>query len=383
MGATVLETVNHFMLDQANFLVDAGFQVDIFCSFPRDSHPLPSLSERFNGVTVHHVHMTREISPCRDVLSFFATFRLMRRLKPDVVLVGTPKAALLGSLAARMAGVGRRVYLVRGLRLEGLSGFRRSVSRAMERLTCRVSTHILAVSPSLREALAVNGIAPEADVIVLGEGSSNGVDTEFFRPPTSLERRIARDAIGLEESQHAIGYAGRLTGDKGIVDLLRAMKTMSSQHANSKLVIAGIVDGSSPLSEAAADLMTSDWCLKLGHLSDMRQFYWSLDVFCLPSHREGFPNVILEASSCGLPVVSTTATGCRDSVVDGISGSLVPPGRPMALMEALSDLVGGDSRTTSMGAAGRRRMIETFDRRDVWALLQEYLEGLLADHPCN
>lgn len=376
------ETARHFMIRQAEDFQREGLDLHIFCDGCTNEAIYRSVSTS-SGVRLHDVPMSRDVEIARDVRSFRAIRRLMKYVDPDVLMVGTPKAGLLGILAGAVAGVRVRIYIVRGLRLESLSGPSAFFNLQVERIVCRLATHVLSVSPSLRDELVVRRITRRDRVVVLGSGGSNGVDTKYFRPPTESERAFARRTLGVPPGAHVVGFAGRLTPDKGVDDLLAAMREVSFADPRAHLLIAGTVDSVRPLSKKSQLAFSAQWCTPLGHLEDIRTFYWALDVFCLPSYREGMPNASLEAAACGLPVITTRATGCRDSVIDGETGVLVDVGAPDQLASAIMAMLDNADLAELMAKAGRARTVDDFDQHGVWRRTLEFIQRAAGRTPSN
>lgn len=366
-GATTPETIRHFVADQAAFLSQHGFDVHVVCSDVTEFSRQESATLHY-----HSVDMQREPSLSRDLNALVAWIRLLRRVRPDVVMSGTPKSGLLALLAARIVQTPRRIYLMRGLRLEGLAGRSRVISLWTEKLTCRSATEVLCVSASLARRVAALGLTDNIDVTVLGMGGSNGVDTNHFRPPTNHERENARSRWGIRPGILAFGFAGRLTADKGILGLVDAFEEYSLDSASALLVLAGDLDAARPLDQNTLDALNSTRYLRLGHITDMRALYWALDVFCLPSIREGMPNVNLEAAACGLPVITTDATGCQDSVLDGVTGCMCPAGSSGSIYDAFVRLADHEIRQ-AYGEAGRVWVTENFSHQTVWGNLLAFL----------
>jgi glycosyltransferase involved in cell wall biosynthesis len=369
-GATEYATVRAFILNQAKFLGTAGIETHIFCNKGAGLSKTDVISDdgylSEHSLQLHQIRMSREMHPFRDIHSLGSILKLVTKIQPDVLIVGTPKAGLLGIIAGVISRVPARIYVVRGLRLEGLSGFSYRVSLAAERVACRFASAVVCVSPSLLEELLVRGITTPDKAIVLGSGSSNGVDTAHFRPPTIEERALARSDADIPLNAKVVGFAGRLTLDKGIQDLVQAVSSIPAYSPEHQLVIAGTPDAVRPLPSTIQDQLKAGWCTTLGEISDMRAFYWTLDAFCLPSYREGMPNVNLEAAACGLPVITTDATGCRDSVINGVTGIIVPKKSPSDLANAIESLLANPRLASEMGAQGRRRIIREYEQIQVW-----------------
>ena len=353
-------------------LAEEGFDVHLVASGVGPGHVGPGLA----GAVIHEVPMARQPSPFRDLVALVAMARLIRDLDPEVVVMGTPKASLLGLLAARLHGVPERVYHVRGLRLETEVGLRRKLLAALESLTLASSTRAVAVSESLRRELVPLG-KRASTAVVLGKGSSKGVDTDRFtatRPEE--ERREAKVALGIDPEAIVVGFVGRLTHDKGILDLLAANQTLSDAGSSHQLLLVGPVEDEKV--ESLLRQSRSENITLVGNSDTVEDLYAAMDLFCLPTLREGFPNVVLEASATGLPVVTTTATGAIDSVVEGKTGIAVPPGDSEALAEALGRLIDSPEERRKMGAAARAHVEKNFRQEDVEAGFVQYVQRVAA-----
>ncbi|MFJ3472827.1 glycosyltransferase family 4 protein [Microbacterium maritypicum] len=316
------------------------------------------------GVRVHPLPMAREIDIFRDVRGLRDWLRLIRRLRPDVVFVGTPKAGLLGITAARLLGVRTRVYHLRGLRLETAAGTTRRVLTIMERLTIRLATTTLAVSPSLRKRVVSLGLASDARVTVLGHGSSNGVDVDRFRPGNA-----GAQVEGLIPDVPVIGFVGRLNHDKGLDVLAAACRILDNQRVEYQLLIVGGIDGA----ELGAFSSLRRPPVVLGAVADTSMYYPLMRALCLPTLREGFPNVVLEAGATGIAVVTTDATGAVDSVIPERTGLMVPAGDARQLAGALQRVIEDRRLAEGLGAAARDFVVENFRRDLVHASVSDFL----------
>jgi lipopolysaccharide/colanic/teichoic acid biosynthesis glycosyltransferase/glycosyltransferase involved in cell wall biosynthesis len=322
------------------------------------------------------VPMTREISPVRDLISFFRLWQTFRRLKPAITNVSTPKAGLLGGLAAAAAGVPCRIYTARGLRFETAQGVRRKLLFCTEFLACWSAHRVVAVSDSLRRLLIDNQLAPNGKIVVLGKGSSNGVDADRFDPqsiPVDALIKL-RASLGIPKSARVIGFVGRLTGDKGIVSLVEAYEILCQRIPNLCLLLVGDFEqGDTVDAEIRARIEADSRIVRCGFVSEPVVHYQLMDVVALPTYREGFPNVVLEAQAAGKAVVTTRVTGAVDSIEDGVTGVLVTAGDSVALASALERLLDDTRLREQMGRAGRERVKRDFRRKVVWdALLNEY-----------
>lgn len=329
-------------------------------------------------VELHTISMARDPHPLSDAIAFMQWLRLLRKVKPDMVVVGTPKAALLAMVAARMLSVPGRVYHLWGLRVETTTGLARAVLTAAEWLTCASATRVLVVSPSLGRAVLEARLTPRKKVDLLEPGSSHGIDLDYFDPSQSTRESVeaTRRSLGIDEGDIVVGYVGRIHPDKGIDYLVEAMTILTAKLGKGgggdenrviRLLVVGDNDHDrySPFAKVAFPVSL------VGQVNDTRPFYRLMDVLCLPTLREGLPNVPLEAAAMGVPVITTTATGARDSISDGVTGLLVPPRDALALAEALESLVADPGQARLMGDEGKR-WVRRFERSEIWSLHERY-----------
>lgn len=298
-----------------------------------------AIPENLEGLNLHSIPMPRNPSPVRDTYSLVKWLRLLRKVKPDVVVIGTPKASFLGIIASFICRVPIRIYQLRGLRLETVSGPLRRLLTIFEKLTALSSTEVLAVSASLKREYCRLGLAPEKKVRVLGFGSSHGVDLQLFHPDREPEWEMLAPLLRRDVGSPGpvLGFVGRFSRDKGSRELIACSKYLTESGLPHKLLLVGPVEGDD---EALRDLdpRTSE-VLGIGLVEDVAPYYSMMDLLVLPTHREGFPNAVLEAAASGVPTVTTDATGAVDSVIDGQTGYVVPARDDYALAKAVETLV--------------------------------------------
>lgn len=370
--STVPGTLLLFLRGQLGYLRERG--VEVFAI----SSPGPELSAiAAEGVHCLGVPMARSITPLRDARALFELTRILRRLRPDVVDAHTPKAGLLGMLAARVAGVPVRVYHLHGLRYVTTSGVRRRILRLTERIAASLATRVLSVSHSNAKLAVDEGLVPEAKMRVLLGGSINGVDAARFCPSPTLEARAAeRAALGISRASRVLGYVGRLASEKGVEELASAWRVLREEMPDLLLLLVGGADPHDPIPPGVdAELRADPRVIVAGFDADPARFYRAMDVLALPTYREGFPVVPLEAAATALPVVATNVAGCTDAVVDGVTGTLVPPRDARALTNALRVYLQDPALRRCHGGAGRDRVVREFGQAPLWkAIHEEYLQ---------
>jgi glycosyltransferase involved in cell wall biosynthesis len=361
-----------FFMGTGGMLRDAGYE-PILVSSPGEQL---NLVGRDAGVRCAAIPMRREIAPLHDLLSLWRFCRLMHRVRPMLTDIGTPKAGLLGGLAAWLLGVPCRIYTLYGLRLETTTGLKRILLTITERVSCACAHRVICVSPSLRQRVIELKLVPAAKSTVVASGSIRGIDVQRFSPQVrDLEQNesLAR-SLGISPAAPVIGYVGRLTRDKGIRELITAFSRLRGKWPGLRLLLVGDLEDGDPVEPIVCQQMESDPAIvHIGFLADTAPYYGLMDVLVLPSYREGLGYTALEAQACGLPVVTTNATGAVDSVVDGVTGFHVPAGDWIALADRIDKLLCDPQLRLRMGQRGRERVVREFRHEVVeQALIEEY-----------
>jgi len=355
---TISRSVDSFYGQIIDEFQSRGYDVHVVTS---DGPEVPRLRKRADFV--HIIPMERAMAPLYDLRALWAWVRVLRRIKPEVVFGGTPKAALLSMVASRLNRVPRRAYFLQGLRLEGTAGTQRRLLSAMEWLTCWNSHVVIAVSASLAARFLDLHLAAGRPIAVPHHGSSHGVDTEYFSPilrDTSFIR-----SLSIDPEIPTVIFIGRLTADKGPDALIGALDLLRLDGVGLQLLVLGAQDeGDSAHYRERLEASPTPVCV-VDHLLDVRPYIAAADLLVLPTRREGMPNVVLEAAAMGVPSVTTTATGAVDSLLDGETGILVPPDDPRALASAMRRLLTEPALRQRMGESARSWVVRFFQPRDV------------------
>lgn len=375
---TVPKTLS-FLAGHARYAAAGGLEVHAISS------PDPELRDfaKDTGAIVHPVEMSRRITPVRDLIALTNMTKLLKKIRPSIVHAHTPKGGLIGMMAARAAGVPIRIYHNHGLPHLTASGSRRALLMASERFSSHCADEVFCVSSSMATIGIRERLFQKDKVSVLLKGSISGIDARSLFNPCLIgeeDRREIRRELGIPQESIVIGYAGRIVRDKGMIEMVEAWQALRKTFSSICMLVAGEFESQDPVPQEVERVLREDPGIVLaGHRDDMPRVYSAMDVFVLPTYREGFGLAALEASAMEIPVVATRIPGCVDSVVDGETGTLVPARDSSALTEAVrSYLVHSDLRKQH-GVAGRDRVIRDFGQEQMLeAMYREYVRLLAA-----
>ncbi len=320
--------------------------------------------KQFTGAKVYTIEMPRKISPLADLKAVVKLAQLILTLKPDIIHAHTPKGGLLGMLAATLCNHPARVYHMRGLPFMTATGAKRLLLTLTEAISCTCSHQTICVSNSLRKVALSHRLIPNTKIKVMAGGSGQGVDAlQRFHPDnySAEQRHTLRTSLGIPEDATVIGFIGRLVRDKGVCELAQAWETLHTQYPNAHMVCVGDFEERDPVPDHVQQQLANLPRLHMvGWRENTPDYYNIMDLVTLPTYREGFPNVPLEAAAMGLPVVATHIPGCVDAVQDGVTGILVPSKNANALQEALALYLEDEERRLRDGQAGRSRVLAHF-----------------------
>jgi glycosyltransferase involved in cell wall biosynthesis len=375
-AVTVPITARTALLGQLSYLQKNGHQVTL-ASSPGNELEMMALNER---ISVKAIPTEREISPLRDLLSFWHYWNFWRKLQPDVTNVGTPKAGLVAGVAACLAQVPVRIYTLYGLRLETTTGLKRMILTLVERLSCACAHRIVCVSPSLRDEAIRLKLCNPGKLLVLGDGSANGVDSKIYSncPPENESKQL-KLKLNIPLDAPVIGFVGRFTKDKGIAELVTAFCQLRLEFPRLRLLMIGEFEHGDPVEDEIKTLIHQDKDIILaGIVPDVVPYYHIMTIFALPTYREGFPGVLLEAAASGLPVVTTNATGSRDAVLHEKTGIIVKIADVNALTIGLRSILSNTELGKKYGNAGQNWVKNVFDPLKVWQNIEKIYVNLFS-----
>jgi glycosyltransferase involved in cell wall biosynthesis len=348
-----------FLQGQLSYMRARGFDV-VVISAPGDEL---RVIEECEGVTTIPVQMEREISPLKDLVSLVRLYTVLQQLRPAIVNAATPKAGLLGMIAACAAGVPVRIYFLLGLRLETTRGLKRFVLSVAERCASLCAHRVICDSESLRRLYVKLQYATEAKTCVLEKGSPSGIYVDkLTQTPQLREPPALRAELGIPDRAPVIGFVGRLTRDKGVPELLDAFDQVLASFPEARLLMLGRFEDGDPIPESYVKRLRSHpRVVMTGFVSDTASYYRIMNVLAFPSHREGLAGPPLEAAlAAEIPSVAFEATGTVDAVCDGVTGSIVPLGDVASFAWALERYLTNDLLRREHGQAGRKYVLRHF-----------------------
>ncbi len=330
---------------------------------------------RAEGCKLLPTPIERDISFWKDIRSTMVVIRHFLRIKPDIVNVGTPKMGLIGMLAAAFTRVPTRIYTCRGFRFEHERGGKKQLLMMMEKLASLCSQHIICISPSVRQLGIDMRVFPAKKTVVIGQGSSNGLDLTRFHPSKvdTTEKTMLREALKIDGT-FVYGFVGRLVDRKGIQELYNAFLRLYALYPFVRLLVVGPVEAKQIANpELISNMEAHPSILMMGFQRDVPLYLSVMDVFVLPAWWEGFGNVLVQAAAMGLPIISTNATGCKDAVSDGYNGILVAPKSEEALFKAMEMLYLDEQLRLKYGTNGLT-WVQRFDSQTIWKGMADLYE---------
>lgn len=362
----VFFVVPYFLGDQLRYFKDKGNNLFLACSHSDE------LEEEANiqGFSYLEVPILREISVLQDIKSVFSLYKYIKNNNIDIVNGHTPKGALLAMIASFFARVPKRIYFRHGLVFETSRGFKRFLLISMDRLASFLATRIVCVSPSVYNKSIEYKLNPKNKQLILSKGTCNGINLQKFRRGDISEEIICnlKSNLNIPKDNFVIGFTGRLVKDKGIIDLVEAFCILSKEYSNITLLLVGMLEVRDGLpSNIVEEIKNNPLIINTGYIQnkDIPNYYALMDIYILPSYREGFPTSVLEASAMELPIITTKVTGCIDSIVEGVSGVFSSHDKEDISIK-IKNFIENETSIPQYGKAGRTFVENNFDEKIVW-----------------
>ena len=366
---------------QLRFMASNGFDVKGVSS---EGEELREVHEN-EGIVMEAINMSRKITPFQDLKSLWEMWNFLRKEKPQIVHTHTPKAGIIGMLAARLAGVPHRLHTVAGLPLMEATGIKRKILNFVEKLTYSSATRVYPNSKGLYDFILQNNFTQSNKLKIIANGSSNGINTIFFSlaQVSEIERVTLREKLNIQSDDFVFVFVGRIVSDKGINELIKAFSELQTAENNEQigiklLLVGGLESDLDPLNpETLAEINQNRDIISVGFQQDVRPFFAISDALAFPSYREGFPNVVMQAAAMGLPSIVSDINGCNEIIVEGENGLIIPSKNVEKLKEKMLTLARDKNLYIKLKENSRRMIENRYEQSVVWkALLEEY-EGLL------
>jgi len=329
------------------------------------------------GIRVLPVEMTRKISPVKDLKSLYELYRILKREKPFIVHSHTPKAGIISMLAAKFAQVPFRLHTVAGLPLMEATGNKRKLLDFVEKLTYQCATNVYPNSKGLYDFIVANKFADKTKLKVLANGSSNGINTNYFDSNliSSEHKTLLVEYLNISPTDFVFIFVGRLVADKGINELIKSFNAISENYNNAKLILVGSFEEElDPLNSDTLQIINENLnILSVGFQQDVRSYFAISDCLVFPSYREGFPNVVMQAGAMGLPSIVSDINGCNEIIEEGINGVIVPVKDDYALYNSMERMINDRDWNISLRKKSREMIVSRYDQTVIWnAILDEY-----------
>ena len=371
LAATALTV--HFFLKPHLLELSKNYDVTLALNPANDTY-LPDLAL---PIEISPIDVARKISPWQDFIALFQLIKLFHAKRFDLLITVVPKAGLLGMIAAFLVGIPRRLHIFQGEVWASKKGALKIALKLADKVTAKLATHVIAVSGSERQFLIKEGIVSADKILVLGAGSISGVNLERYYPRKRDDIYEARRSFGIPVDAVIVIFLGRLVADKGINEFAYACRNLEKSCPNLWILLVG------PDEEGVINLVLDRMggmksrAKVFGFTSEPEKYITAADFICLPSHREGFGVVLIEAAAMGLPAIGSKIYGVSDAVIDNKTGILFDKGNVVELQNAIYRLYTNTSLRYSLGDNAKEYVRDTFDSKIVVSRYIEYINNLI------
>lgn len=370
---TVPLSLKILLKGQHRFMSSNGFEVVGVSSQEKDLEEVQS----DEGIRVVSIEMTRTIAPLKDLKSLWDFYKLCKKEKPIMVHSHTPKAGIVGMLGAKLAGVPIRLHTVAGLPLMEAKGTKRKILDFVEKVTYASATKVYPNSKGLYDFILQNKFTTKEKLKVIGNGSSNGIDTSFFstQQVSKETQNQLKEELNITNDDFVFVFVGRLVTDKGINELVSAFSKLSKEKKNIKLLLVGPFESDlDPLeNETLNEIDNNRSIISAGYQKDVRPYFAIANVLTFPSYREGFPNVVMQAGAMGLPSIVSDINGCNEIIKEGKNGTIISVKDSDAIYNAMQRMIEDEYFYKQVNSTAREMITSRYEQNLVWqALLEEY-----------
>lgn len=371
---TVSFSISYFLGEQFRYLnKKTGNTYFVACS---DSPELFFNAQKL-GYLPFSFSITRKINPLGDIKAIFQLMKFIKQNNIDVVVAHSPKGGLIGMIAAFLTGVRSRIYFRHGIVYETSRGTKRFLLKVIEKISGNLAQKVVNVSKDVEDIAIKDRLNSKEKNIILGKGTCNGVDCKVKYNPkfySQDEVDALKSKYNISDSDFVVGFVGRLVRDKGIDDIIDAWKILSSKYKNIKLLLVGPFEERDSIKESNKSyIKNSESIVFTDYVQNTAIFYKLMNIFILPTYREGFPTVALEASSMELPVIITKATGCKEAIVENKTGVFIE-NSSYSIVSGIEKYINNPNLIQKQGEAGRKFVLDDFQQEKIWDIINEKLD---------
>jgi glycosyltransferase involved in cell wall biosynthesis len=341
-----------------------------------DKNYLGKIGEK-EQVETFHLEMTRQITPIKDIISVVKLFFFLRKTKPFIVHSHTPKAGIVGMLASKLAGIPHRLHTVAGLPLLEAKGIKRKVLNFVEKFTYSCATKVYPNSFAMQEIIIENNFCKKNKLHVIANGSTNGINVDYFNPNlfSEIQKNELREKLKISNGDFVYIFVGRIVADKGINELITAFDSISKTNTNVKLLLVGdFEDELDPVFPETKSIINSNKnCIAVGYQNDVRPYFAIANCLVFPSYREGFPNVVMQAGAMNLPAIVSNINGCNEIIINNKNGIIILPKNEDKLYKAMCLLYSDEQLRDNLILQSRELIVSRYNQKIVWqSILNEY-----------
>lgn len=369
---TLWSSINNWIIHFLNDYNKRGIDVTIVCNmdeeFERD------LKSRYPFVHTYRIDFPRGINAVGSLKSIWKLYRFFKKEKFDLVQYSTPNASMYGAVASKMVGVPVRLYCQWGMVYVTMHGFKRSVFENIERMICRFSTNVQPDSKGNLDFCRTHGLYDEKKSNVIWNGSAKGLNLEAYDITKKEEyAHEIKVKYNIPDDVPVVGFVGRLGREKGCNELFKAFQNVKKEFPNAKLLFVGPIEKKETMDPDMLEYFeTCDDIIKTDRVSHVEKYTSAMDVYVLPSYREGFGMGVVEASAMGVPVVVTKYPGPSSAMEEGVSGYSVPVKDVELLTKYILQFLRDPQAAQQMGMQGRKWVESRFDQK---IFIQKYMEN--------
>lgn len=374
---TVPMALRYLLPGQMRFMADNGFEVLMISADGKE------LTEVIENEKCRHiiVPMTRKITPIQDLSCLIKLIKIFRKEKPDIVHTHTPKAGLLGMLAAKICGIRTRIHTVAGMPLMAEKGFKYRLLKFIERLTYACANQVWPNSPSLLKFIQDEQMCRVAKLNIIAKGSTNGININRFNPSVLDELMIDEIAaqINFSDENKYLLCIGRLVADKGITELVNVFTKLQNAHGDLMLILVGEFEEElDPLpANTLLEIEINPNIIHVNWTNQVEYFMHLADFFVFPSHREGFPNVLLQAGAMGLPIVCSDITGNIDIVKNNETGLIFNSGNEGEMLRLIAFAIANPQQLKTMAKQLQKDIQQNYRQENIWQKMLEAYKTLV------